>query len=378
MLHKTLCVLLAFCFVFALGPCCNAQTVDADISAQAAVLIDLENGRVYYQKNADLQLPMASTTKIMTALVVLESGLDLDEYFTVDSNAIMVEGSSMGLQKGDRVTLRTLCYGMLLPSGNDAANAAAVRVGGSIEGFCQLMNQKAEELGLENTHFQTPSGLDDDEHYTTARELAAITYNAMQNEDFREICRCVTAAVEFGNPPYKRTLYNHNRLLRTYEGTIGVKTGFTKKSGRCLVSAAERNGIGLICVTLNAPNDWNDHTGLYNEAFDKLARIPLDQDNYVVKVTGGTTSSVNLVPEAAPTATLAQGELSRVEKTVNIEPFVYAPVSTADVLGEVIYTLDSVEIARVELVAQTDVKRYTTEKGTFEKLWDTLFGWMKK
>lgn len=378
MLHKILCVLVALCFVFTIGLHCNAQTVDADISAQAAVLIDLENGRVYYQKNADLQLPMASTTKIMTALVVLESGLNLDEYFTVDSNAIMVEGSSMGLQKGDRVTLRTLCYGMLLPSGNDAANAAAVRVSGSIEKFCHLMNQKAEEMGLVNTRFQTPSGLDDDQHYTTAKELAIIAYNAMQNEDFREICSCVTATVDFGNPPYKRTLYNHNRLLRTYEGTIGVKTGFTKKSGRCLVSAAQRNGVGLICVTLNAPNDWNDHTLLYNDAFDKLAKIPLDQDSYIVKVTGGTTSSVNLVPRATPTATLAQGELSRVQKTVNIEPFVYAPVSALDVLGEAVYTLDSVEIARVELVAQIDVKRYITEKGTFEKLWDTLFGWIKK
>ena len=125
MLHKTLCIILAFCLAITLDPYCNAQTVEVDISAQAAVLIDLDNGRTYYQKNADLQLPMASTTKIMTALVVLESGLDLDEYFTVDSSAIMVEGSSMGLQKGDRVTLRTLCYGMLLPSGNDAANAAA-------------------------------------------------------------------------------------------------------------------------------------------------------------------------------------------------------------------------------------------------------------
>lgn len=378
MLHKTLCVFFALIFVFTLQPHCNAQTVDADVSAQAAVLIDLDNGRIYYQKNADTILPMASTTKIMTALAVLESGLDLDEYFTVDSAAIMVEGSSMGLQKGDKVTLRTLCYGMLLPSGNDAANAAAVRVGGSIEAFCQLMNQKAQEMGLENTRFQTPSGLDDEEHYTTARELAKIACNALKNEDFREICRCVTAIVEFGNPPYKRTLYNHNRLLRTYDGTIGVKTGFTKKSGRCLVSAAERNGVGLICVTLNAPNDWNDHISLYNEAFENLAKLPLDGDCYVVKVTGGEYSSVNLVPETTPVATLSAGELSRVEKTVVVDPFVYAPVNAADVLGEVVYTLDSVEIARVDLVAQIDVKRHIAEKNLFEKIWDNLFGWIKK
>ncbi len=359
------------------SPLCTVSA--ADVSAQAAVVIDIDNGRVFYEKNADAVLPMASTTKIMTALVVLESGLDLDEYFTVDSNAILVEGSSMGLQKGDRVTLRTLCYGMLLSSGNDAANAAAVRVAGSIEGFCQLMNERAKEMGLVNTSFQTPSGLDDEKHHTTARELATITCCAMKNEDFRNICKRVTASVEFGNPPYKRTLYNHNRLLRTYEGTIGVKTGFTKKSGRCLVSAAERNGVGLICVTLNAPNDWNDHTKLYDECFDTLAKLELDEGtSYIVKVTGGTTSSVNLVPSTTPVATLAAGELSMVEKSVVIAPFAYAPVNCGDVMGEVVYTLDSVELARVDLVAQTDVNRLTTEKTGFQKFLDSLFGWIKK
>ncbi len=375
MFRKILCTIIVVLMAFSPLYTVNA----ADVSAQAAVVIDIDNGRVYYEKNADTVLPMASTTKIMTALVVLESGLDLDEYFTVDSSAIMVEGSSMGLQKGDKVTLRTLCYGMLLSSGNDAANAAAVRVGGSVEDFCRLMNERAREMGLVNTNFQTPSGLDDEEHHTTAKELATIAYYAMKNEGFKNICKCITASVEFGNPPYKRTLYNHNRLLRTYEGTIGVKTGFTKKSGRCLVSAAERNGVGLICVTLNAPNDWNDHTKLYNEAFDTLAKLELDEGaNYVVKVTGGTTSSVNLVPSTTPTATLAIGELSRVEKSVVIAPFAYAPVNCGDIMGEVVYTLGSVELARVDLVAQTDVKRLTTEKTGFQKFLDSLFGWIKK
>lgn len=373
--RKIICIL--FVTLTAFSPLCTVNA--AEVSAQAAVVIDIDNGRVYYEKNADTVLPMASTTKIMTALVVLESGLDLDEYFTVDSNAIMVEGSSMGLQKGDRVTLRTLCYGMLLSSGNDAANAAAVRVGGSIEGFCRLMNERAKEMGLVNTSFQTPSGLDDEKHHTTAKELATVTWYAMKNDDFKNICNRVTASVEFGNPPYKRTLYNHNRLLRTYEGTIGVKTGFTKNSGRCLVSAAERNGVGLICVTLNAPNDWSDHTKLYNEYFDTLAKLELDEGtNYVVKVTGGTTSSVNLVPSTTPVATLSAGELSRVEKSVVIAPFAYAPVNCGDVMGEVVYTLDSVELARVDLVAQTDVKRLTPEKNGFQKFLDGLFGWIKK
>lgn len=379
LLRKILCTLMAL--AVALLPCmhCSANTVDTDVSAQAAVLIDLDNGRVYYEKNADAVLPMASTTKIMTALVVLESGLDLDKYFTVDSSAIMVEGSSMGLQKGDRVTLRTLCYGMLLPSGNDAANAAAVYVGGSIEGFCRLMNERAREMGLVNTCFQTPSGLDDENHHTTAKELATIAYHAMKNEDFKSICKCITASVEFGNPPYKRTLYNHNRLLRTYDGTIGVKTGFTKKSGRCLVSAAQRNGVGLICVTLNAPNDWNDHKRLYNEGFDTLAQLELDDgSDYVLKVTGGTVSSVNLAPSRTPLATLSAGELAKVKKTVTIAPFAYAPVKCGDVMGEVVYTIDSTELARIELVAKTDVERLVPEKNLFEKFWDSILRLIKK
>lgn len=353
---------------------CNAQNIQADTSAQSAILIDVDNGRVYYEKNADAVLPMASTTKIMTALVVLESGMNLDEFFVVDSSAIMVEGSSMGLQKGDKVTLRSLCYGMLLPSGNDAANAAAVRVAGTVENFCSMMNERAKEMGLNNTNFQTPSGLDDDNHHTTARELAIITYNTMKNEDFREICKRTTATVEFGNPPYKRTLYNHNRLLRTYEGTIGVKTGFTKKSGRCLVSAVERDGVGLICVTLNAPNDWNDHKKLYNSAFDTLARLEIEDPNtqYTIKVTGGMKSSVILVPESFPTASLAMGEVANIKKSITIDPFAYAPVKTGDVLGEVVYTLGTVELARVNLVSTEDVARITVKKNFFTQLLDKI------
>ena len=370
-MRKMLCLIV--CFLVVATPC-KAQNVQVDTSAQAAVLIDLDSGRVYYEKNADAVLPMASTTKVMTALVVLESGMNLDEFFAVDSSAIMVEGSSMGLQKGDKVTLRALCYGMLLPSGNDAANAAAVRVAGTIDNFCGMMNERARTMGLENTNFQTPSGLDDDNHYTTAKELATITYNAMKNEDFREICKRTTATVEYGNPPYKRTLYNHNRLLRSYEGTIGVKTGFTKKSGRCLVSAVERDGVGLICVTLNAPNDWNDHKKLYNSAFDLLARLELEdsQTQYTIKVTGGMKSSVILVPESFPTATLFMGETSNIEKSITIDPFAYAPVKLGDTLGEIVYTLGDVELARVNLVAKEDVDRLIVKKSFFTKLLEKI------
>lgn len=376
MFKKTVSLFSVFLCVVSLSLCCDAQTVNTEVSAQSAVLIDADSGRVYYEKNAAKVLPMASTTKIMTALVVLESGMNLDEYFVVDPSAIMVEGSSMGLQKGDKVTLRTLCYGMLLASGNDAANAAAVKVGKSIEGFCTMMNERAKQMGLENTSFATPSGLDDENHHTTAKELATVAYHALKNEDFRNICKCVSASVEYGNPPYKRTLYNHNKLLRSYEGTIGVKTGFTKKSGRCLVSAAERNGVELICVTLNAPSDWNDHRKLYDDAFGCLAQLELEEQSpdYTLKVTGGEVTSVKLTLSCTPTATLTEGELSQVQKTVTIAPFEYAPIECGEVLGEVVYTLGDTELCRADLVAADSVKRLKTEKGFFERLLD----WIKQ
>ncbi|MBD9097794.1 MAG: D-alanyl-D-alanine carboxypeptidase [Ruminococcaceae bacterium] len=379
-MRKTVCVITAFFLCLWVLPfAVSASAVSAEVSAQAAVLLDMRSGRVYYEKNADERLSMASTTKMVSALVVLESGMDLDEEFTVDENAILVEGTSMGLQKGDRATLRTLCYGMLLASGNDAANAAAVRVGKTIKGFCALMNEKAEQLGLTQTHFATPSGLDNEEHYTTARELGKIAQHAMQNETFREICGQMSATVSYGNPPYRRTLYNHNRLLRAYAGTIGIKTGFTKKSGRCLVSAAQRSGVELICVTLNAPNDWNDHKRLYDVGFEKLAVVELEEQvpAFTVKVTGGEKSSALLKLREVPECTLLEGERARVKRELVIEPFVYAPVRVGDTVGQAVYTLDGAELARVDLVASENVPGVTVEQGFFEKLWKKISEWIR-
>lgn len=246
---------------------------EPQIAARAAVVVEYETGKVLYEKNADLELPMASTTKIMTTLLTLESG-DIDEWFTVDSEAIKVEGSSMGLSEGKIVTRRILAYGMMLPSGNDAANAAAVAVAGSIEDFVELMNEKAENFGLTNTHFATPSGLDDytDEHYSTALDMANLTRLALSNEIFREICGTKSICLQFGDGE-SFWLSNSNKLLSSCDGVIGVKTGFTDKAGRCLVSACERDGVTLICVTLSDPNDWYDHTNLYDYCFQMAGAV---------------------------------------------------------------------------------------------------------
>ena len=233
------------------------------VGAAAAIVMEAESGEVLFAQEIHRQLPMASTTKIMTALLTLEQP-NLQQEFTVDETAIRVEGSSMGLRQGDTVTLYALAVGMLLASGNDAAGAAAVRISGSMKAFVAEMNRRAASLGMNNTHFVTPSGLDAEEHYSTAYDMALLARAALQNPLFAGIAASRRMTVSYGQPPYARSLLNHNRLLSLYGDAIGVKTGFTKKAGRCLVSAAEKDGVRLICVTLNCPDDWNTHAALYH------------------------------------------------------------------------------------------------------------------
>lgn len=356
---------LTLLITFLLPLCANA----ADISAHSAIVMDMSSGEVYFEKNADEVMPMASTTKIMTTLLALENCDVLEEYFTVDDKAIMVEGTSMGLQKGDKVNMYALCVGMLLSSGNDAANMTAVKISGSVGAFVDLMNTRAKEMGLENTSFETPSGLDGENHHTTARELAIIAKTAMRNETFREICSKVSIKVQFGNPPFARTLYNHNRLLRQYEGTLGIKTGFTKKSGRCLVSACERDGVSLICVTLNAPNDWSDHTRLYDEAFASLKSVNLtSQDDYSISVTGSNLPAVKLKMGEC-FATVKLGEEEKITMHIETPPFVYAPVNVGDVCGYAVFELNGKEIARAPLYS-TQTAYKIKKKGFFENIFD--------
>ena len=367
--------LLLWAAVFCCLPGRGAWAAETpSVSAQAAVVIEAVTGRVVFGQMENERLPMASTTKIMTALLTLEQP-GLDEPFTVDPDAIRVEGSSMGLTEGSEVTLRTLAAGMLLASGNDAANAAAVKIAGSIPDFAILMNQKAAELGLRDTNFETPSGLDGQNHYTTAYDLAMLARAAMQNADFRAICSQKSMKLHYGNPPQDRWLTNHNRLLEEYEGCIGVKTGFTKKAGRCLVSAAEREGEKLICVTLNAPDDWNDHKKLLDAGFAAVALVGEKPEQVSIPVTGGEAPSVIAgVGEFAEPA-VREEELPRVRIEVEAEPFLYAPVAAGQQVGTVRWTLDGAEIYALPLTAQQDVPAIepAKEPGFLERLW----GWMR-
>lgn len=328
---------------------CEALEAAPSVSARAFIVMEAASRSVIYEGNSRTELPMASTTKIMSALLCLESG-DLDTQFTVDSDAIHVEGSSMGLVEGDIVTKRALCYGMLLPSGNDAAGAAAVRIAGSYAAFADRMNARAAEIGMTQTHFVTPSGLHDEQHYSTAYDMALLTAAALRNEEFREICSQSSAKVCFGNPPYDRWLENSNKLLTSCEGVIGVKTGFTDEAGRCLVSACERNGVTLICITLNDKDDWNDHARLYDAAFSCVTAqtAPLPR-SITLPVAGGTAETVPVCAQEEVTYGAVGTEMPVCRWEVEAAPLLYAPVEKGSIAAELVYYCNGFEISRQPL-----------------------------
>lgn len=340
-----------------------------EISAKAAVLISADTGEVIYAHRSGEKLPMASTTKIMTVLLTLESAHrlgDLYEEFTADSEAIHVEGSSMGLMEGDTVTKYALCCGMLLPSGNDAANAAAVRIAGSMEGFARLMNERAAELGLKDTHFVTPSGLEGEGHGSSAYDMALLAREALRDPTFRDICSCTEKETEYGSPPYRRWLKNTNRLLSMDEGVYGVKTGYTDEAGRCLVSACERDGKDLICVTLNDPDDWNDHLALYSYGFEtaSAADITLPQE-LLLDIAGSREEQITASPLGSRlTLTTLSAKQEDISFTVIAPPFVYAPVRQGDRVGELAVELCGSEIERIPLYADADAEVYIPEEAT--------------
>ena len=239
--------------------CCIPAVAEAvEVSATACVLMDADSGRVLYEKNGRQRMLIASTTKLMTALVALEQGT-LTDVVTVTASH-MAEGSSMYLRAGEKLTLEELLYGLLLCSGNDAALALTECAGGAAP-FVALMNEKAAALGMAHTSFANPNGLDAEGHYSTARDMAALAAAAMDDPTFRRLCS--SRRVTIG----QRTMENHNRLLRQVEGCVGLKTGYTKAAGRTLVSCAERNGCRLIVVTLRDGDDWADHAALYEYGF---------------------------------------------------------------------------------------------------------------
>mgnify|MGYP002082416078 CR=1 FL=1 len=373
MLKKIISYLLIILLLVYSTLIASAETIP-EVSAQCAILINADNFKTLYAKNENERRPMASTTKIMTALITLEKAAVNNKIVNITDEMVRVEGSSMGLKPGDKVTLKSLAEGMLSVSGNDAANSAAISIAGSIPKFAELMNKRAVELNLTNTHFVTPSGLDDKEHYTTARDLALLAAAAMKNPDFENITSKKSITVDYINPNTTRRFTNHNKLLSLYDGCIGVKTGFTKKSGRCLVSAAERNGIRLIAVTLNAPNDWDDHKKLLDYGFGKVTNVKIDDSAYSIQipVVGGVTDSVSLKGSAGNDVTVDSDEANNIKRTVELPKFVYAPLENGQVVGKIRYTLNSNTIATTDIVVVSQVNKPEIKENLIQKIFNGI------
>ena len=357
---KKLALILAVLMIFISGISAEALSD----SAAASALINAENGEIIYEKNSDARLPMASTTKIMTALLLCEYG-NLERSIKVTREMVTVEGSSMGLLPDDTVTLKDLLYGMMLPSGNDAANTTAFVVGGSIEGFVKKMNEKASSLGLKNTQFVTPSGLDAEGHYTTAYELALLAAYALNNEDFKAAASAKSAVLYYGNPPYRRTLTNHNKLLNSYKGLIGVKTGFTKKSGRCLVTAAERDGKRIVAVTLKDPNDWQDHKNLLDYGFSVLKTYEVIPKEKTVKISvaGGNAEEICVNIPDYFINTVGERKIST---EIDAPKILYAPIEKGQKIGKYNIISDGKIVKTIDLCAEQSVKTVSANK--FEKI----------
>lgn len=327
------------------GPAAHAAPQN---SATSAILIEAKTGKVLFSQNANEHMLIASTTKIVTALVVLKH-CSPDDKVEIKPEYTNVEGSSIYLKAGDVYTVKDLLYGLLLASGNDAAVALAYYCGGSIEGFAKMMNEEVASLGLSDSSFKNPNGLDAEGHYSSAADLAAITAEALKNEVFATIVSSKTYTSG------ERSYINHNKLLWQYEGCKGVKTGYTMAAGRSLVSCAERNGLELICVTLCDPNDWSDHSALYDWGFSKYEyRDVLPLNNlWKVPVISGGVESVG-VRAASPTSQLISKD-AKLSYRPELPQFVYAGIREGDVAGRVFVYADGEEIGEYTLVYSEDV-----------------------
>ena len=340
---------------------CDAQA----ISAKSAIVLDGITGRVLYEKNSDQKSLIASTTKIMTALVICEQCNVLDRV-RIPKEAVGIEGSSMYLQEGEVLTIQELLYGMMLHSGNDAATALAIYCGGTQEGFVQLMNDKARTLSMKNTRFGNPHGLDHPDNYSTAADMAKLAAYAMKNPIFLQTVS--TKQIKIGN----RYLQNHNKLLWRVEGADGVKTGYTRAAGRILVSSAEREGRRLVAVTINAPDDWNDHSVLLQNGFTSFAVKSIVNEGDCIGYIPVAGSQAHQVPlEAAGSFSYALSEGERVQILQQNASFVYAPVAAGQDAGFAYILVDGNIVGKIPMVFGETIEQIVNEKKSF---WQRLFG----
>ena len=335
------------------------------ISAKKAIVMDANTGRILYEKNANDRGLIASTTKIMTALLVCEQCNVLDR-MRVPKEAVGIEGSSIYLQEGEILTIQDLLYGLMLHSGNDAAVALAIYCGGTVEGFVELMNDKAYRLGLQDTHFENPNGLDSPGHFSSAADLAILAAYAMNNPIF---AKTVSAkSVTAGN----RSFRNHNKLLWRLEGADGVKTGFTRAAGRILVSSTQRQGRRLIAVTMDDPNDWQDHIAMIEDSFKHYSMCSIISKGDILgfwEVAEGDTHHVELL--SADNFSYALAENEAVEIKINGTGFVYAPVVAGEFAGYAYICVDKNPVGKIPLIYGATIELKQQEKVPF---WKKLLG----
>ena len=335
------------------------------VSARAAALYEPETGSFIYTKNAGERLGMASTTKIMTALIALES-IELDRLVPIDDRAIGIDGSSIYLEQGEIMSAEDLIYALMLNSANDAAEALAYEICGSVEGFCSLMNERARTLELENTSFTNPHGLDAPDHYTTAHDLAIIAAEALKNPKFKEISS--TRKKEIESNLKTRLLVNHNKLLKMYDGCIGVKTGYTQMTGRSLVGAAEKDDLCLISVTIDAPNDWSDHKKLLDFGFNIVHAITLIDEgefNCSLPILNGNKDSIT-VTNRDELRRIFINDTPEITKEIRLPRFVAAPIGSGEVVGSIIYKVEGKVIASTDIIASESVDE--AKKSLFDRL----------
>ncbi|WP_341356558.1 D-alanyl-D-alanine carboxypeptidase family protein [Rossellomorea sp. y25] len=352
----------------------NEVQAAPSVSSQRAILMDQETGRILYEKDAHSQSRIASITKIMTAILAVESG-KMGKEVTVSSNAAGTEGSSLYLKAGEKIKLEDLVYGLMLRSGNDAAVAIAEYVGGSLDGFVYMMNEKANEIGMENTHFSNPHGLDDHEdHYSTAYDMAVLTRYSMENELYKKIAGTKVHTAPNPEEKWDRKWKNKNRLLtELYKHSTGGKTGYTKRAKRTLVSTASKDGENLIAVTLNGPDDWNDHIGMFEFGFK--------QYDYRIVLEKGTIDKMDdeiykdhAYLKRESVLTLQDGEVDDVKveyKMLKPKEEWLKNKNVPEVVGKAVVYLEDVEVDTLPIFFKTKGK--TEEEKSWWKFWTYSF-----
>ena len=370
-----LSVIMLASFLFSVILASKAKVfADGECPAKAMVVIEASTGRVLEEKNKDDRLAMASTTKIMTALVTCKNTENFDEVVTIHDNAVGIEGTSMYLRKGEKLTVKELLFGLMLPSGNDAAMALAYHIGGGEEKFVEMMNAQASELGLKNTHFANPHGLDADGHYTSALDLALITAEGMKNDMFREIIATKNVRVAGSKENEPRLLSNKNRLLKTLDGCTGVKTGFTDNAGRCFVCSCNRDGMTLISVVLNCGPMFEESARLMNLCFEKFKMYgllePYAQGDSIL-VTNGDQEFVQTVTKHGFSYPLTDEEFQSVKIVRNQPEILDAPVVKEQKIGEIEIYLDKDLLFKENIYTMENVKSIKY----LDKIWEIVDQW---